>query len=253
MHVPSFPPTVPRSGASLPSPRSGWARSRASAVRSRRYDFLPPVAPHFVAFAWRYHTVRLVVRSHRPSTQWRWTGSTLIGHPQQAESSRWRRQDLPSSWETPIASMPGSATPAGPHAPHCHDGAAARPPLRERRRLPHWDFRSSMAWPRSSLSTLRRLGYPNATQDSLPGAGQALLYGLGYPQGFYEKFPRYSLHRFPLSQAYLAQSPFLIPLSVTVTSVPIVGKLDIITQFTGEEELCKQRQPEQPRDQVAES
>ncbi len=29
--------------------------------------------------------------------------------------------------------------------PPCHDGAAARPPLRERRRLLHWDFRSSIA------------------------------------------------------------------------------------------------------------
>jgi hypothetical protein len=93
--------------------------------------------------------------------------------------------------------------------PPCHDGAAARPPLEERRRLPHWDFRSSMPWPRSSLSTLRRLGYPSATQDALPGAGQALLGGLGYPQGFKERFPVCFLHHFPLSQAYLARSPFL--------------------------------------------
>jgi len=45
-----------------------------------------------------------------------------------------------------------------------------------------------MAWRRSWLSTLRGVGHPTATQDSLPGAGQALLGGLGYPQGFSERF-----------------------------------------------------------------
>src|SRR5260370_13741030 len=66
MHAPSLPPTVPRSDASRPSPRSGWSRSSASSVLSRRCDFLPPLPPRFVAFAWWYHTVRLGFRSHRP-------------------------------------------------------------------------------------------------------------------------------------------------------------------------------------------
>ena len=48
----------PRSGlpadASLPSPGSSEASSPASSVLPKRYDFLPPVPPHFVAFAWRY-------------------------------------------------------------------------------------------------------------------------------------------------------------------------------------------------------
>ena len=107
--------------------------------------------------------------------------------PRNCRMIRWRRQDLPSSWETPSASVPCSSTPAGLHAPD-QNGAAARPPLRERRRLPHWDFRSSIAGPRCSLSTLRGVGYPTATQDSLPGAGQALLGGLAYPQGLDERF-----------------------------------------------------------------
>jgi hypothetical protein len=51
----------PRSGlpadASLPSTGSSEANSPASAVLSKRYDFLPPVPPHFVAFAWRYLSV----------------------------------------------------------------------------------------------------------------------------------------------------------------------------------------------------
>jgi hypothetical protein len=40
--------------ASLPSTGSSGASSPASSVLSRRYDFLPPVPPHFVSFAWRY-------------------------------------------------------------------------------------------------------------------------------------------------------------------------------------------------------
>jgi hypothetical protein len=95
----------------------------------------------------------------------------------------------------------------GTACPPCHDGAAARPPLRERRRLPHWDFRSSIARPQSSLSTLRRVGYPTTTQDSLPGVGQTLLSRLGYPQGFIERFLSVLI---PLSQASLAQSPCML-------------------------------------------
>ena len=49
--------------------------------------------------------------------------------------------------------------------------AATWPPLREPRRLPQWDFRSSIPWLSGSLSTLRSAGYPNTTQDSLPAVG----------------------------------------------------------------------------------
>ena len=49
-----FPRSGLPAGASLPSPGSSGASSPASAVLSKRYDFLPPVPPHFVAFAWRY-------------------------------------------------------------------------------------------------------------------------------------------------------------------------------------------------------
>jgi len=52
----------PRSGlpvdASLPSPGSSEASSPASTLLSKRYDFLPPIPPHFVAFVWRYLSVR---------------------------------------------------------------------------------------------------------------------------------------------------------------------------------------------------
>jgi len=47
-----------------------WAESHspASPILSGRYDFRSPVSPHFVSFAWRYPTGRLVVRFHRPET-----------------------------------------------------------------------------------------------------------------------------------------------------------------------------------------
>src|SRR5262245_32560834 len=49
-----FPrPSLP-TDASLPSTGSPGASSPASTVLSRRYDSLPPVPPHFVAFVWRY-------------------------------------------------------------------------------------------------------------------------------------------------------------------------------------------------------
>ena len=41
--------------APLPSTGSSRPSSPTSTVLSGRYDFLPPIPPHFVAFAWRYH------------------------------------------------------------------------------------------------------------------------------------------------------------------------------------------------------
>jgi len=46
-------------------------------------------------------------------------------------------------------------------------------------------------------------GSPHPAQDSLPGAGQALLDGLAYPQGSFERFQSSILHLIPLPQAWL--------------------------------------------------
>jgi len=62
-------------------------------------------------------------------------------------------------------------------------------------------FRGSVARLSHSLSTLRRVGRPTATQDSLPAAGSALPDGIGYPQGSSERFQRWFLHLFLLPQA----------------------------------------------------
>src|SRR5438552_508674 len=68
--------------------------------------------------------------------------------------------------------------------------------------------RGSIARPEHWLSTLRRMGHPTTTQDSLPAAGQALPGGIGYPQGSSERFPGVVVTSFPLSQVFLAQAWF---------------------------------------------
>ncbi len=81
-----------------------------------------------------------------------------------------------------LLSDPGRTNASG------HNDASARPPLCPRRRLPHSYFRGSITRLRHWLSTLRRPGRPDTTQDSLPVAGQALPDGLAYPQGSIERF-----------------------------------------------------------------
>src|ERR1700730_10659012 len=55
-----------------------------------------------------------------------------FGDPHDNRLCRWKRQDLPSSWETPSAAMPGSSTPVGRPAPH-QIGVTAWPPRGEQR------------------------------------------------------------------------------------------------------------------------
>jgi len=97
-----------------------------------------------------------------------------------------RRQDLASSWGTPIVRLPMfSPTPAGLLSPDQY-GVAAWPLVQQKQRLPRKVFRRSIAWLSDSLSTLRRVRYLTATQDSLPAVGQTLLDGLS-PAGFLRK------------------------------------------------------------------
>ena len=93
-------------------------------------------------------------------------------------------------------------TPAGLFAPY-HYGAAAWPLDPQVQRLPRKVFRRPIAWLSDSLSTLRRVGYPDPTQDSLPVAGQALSGGLSTHKIPLKGFRVVSLHLIPLSQALL--------------------------------------------------
>src|SRR5262245_64506273 len=81
-------------------------RSPASTVLSRRYDLLPPVPPHFVAFVWRYLQRSLVLFAPRRTSAPPRPG---VGDPvAPAGMSLRRRQDLPSSWGTAIVRLPCS-------------------------------------------------------------------------------------------------------------------------------------------------
>ena len=102
--------------------------------------------------------------------------------------SRWKRPGLSGSWETfcvyALFLDPGRTSPPG------HYGGSARPPHGPTARAPTMtQFRGSIAEPEHSLFTLRREHHYPTTQNSLPGAGQALPDGFGYPLGLSERFP----------------------------------------------------------------
>ena len=85
-----------------------------------------------------------------------------------------KQQGLPGFCGTPISICTCSSTPVGRRTAN-HIADVARLPLKRKRKLQRTLlFRSSIAWLLDSLSTLRSAGYPSATQDSLPAAGQAL-------------------------------------------------------------------------------
>jgi hypothetical protein len=157
-----FPrPSLP-TDASLSSTGSSGASSPASSVLSKHYDFLPLIPPHFVAFVWRYLNVSLVVFAPRRTSEPPKPG---VGHPVSPSGiSLRKRQDLPSSWRTPIVrSHMIRPTPAGLQSPdHC--GAAAWPLVPKQQRLPRKVFRSSIAWLSDSLSTLARYHAPRKTR-----------------------------------------------------------------------------------------
>ena len=174
--------------------------SPASAVLSRRYDFLTPIPPRFVSFAWWYLNVHSL--SSLPGGRVRRQSLELV--------TRFSSRDLieettgpPKFLENPnCLSAHVQSTPAGLLAPDQY-GTAAWPLVCEQQRLPRWVFRRSIAWLSDSLSTLRRAGYPTTTQDSLPAAGQALPDGLPTRRVPTKGLKVASLHLIPLSQALL--------------------------------------------------
>lgn len=128
-----FPPLSLLVDAPLSSAGSSRASSPASTVLSERYDFLPSVSPRFVSFSWRYPGCTRAFAPGRTSAP----PGPGVGHPVSPAGILPRReQDLPSSWGISMVRLPCSKpTPAGLLAPdHC--GAAARPLLIARQRLP---------------------------------------------------------------------------------------------------------------------
>ncbi len=105
-------------------------------------------------------------------------GLELVTRCLQPGIRRGANRVLPSSWGTSIVRLHMFQTDAGRIAYTRPYSAAAWPLVIARQRLPQGVFRRSIAWLSDSLSTLRDVGYPSTTQDSLPVAGQALLDGL---------------------------------------------------------------------------
>ncbi len=72
------PTPCPRRGAPFAprGPEGPFPRFKAT---MRHCDSLPPISPHFVSFAWRYHRCVPFVRPRQPRT--RDCGSTWVGKP----------------------------------------------------------------------------------------------------------------------------------------------------------------------------
>ena len=143
--------------ASLSSTGSSEASSPASSVLPKRYDFLPPLPPHFVTFVWRYLSVHSFFSL--PGGRVRRRGLELL--------SRYLRPGFRRG-DDRISQVPGEpqlsvchvqSTPAGLRPPDQY-GAAARPLVSEQQRLPRKVFRRSIAWLSDSLSPLRSAGCP---------------------------------------------------------------------------------------------
>ena len=99
VYLPWFQSTAHETAS--PSPRqgpSGWFPWINSTMR--RSDSLPPISPHFVSFAWRYH--RCVRCSSPPAPDAEpWIKRELVGGIS-GRLARWKRQGLPSSQGNPL-------------------------------------------------------------------------------------------------------------------------------------------------------
>jgi hypothetical protein len=170
-----FPRSSLSADASLPSTGSSGASSPTSTVLSKRYDFLPPVPPHFVTFVWRY--LRVHSFFSLPGGQVHRRGLELLARYLRPGFRRGndRISEVPGEPQVPVCHV--QSTPAGLLASDQY-GAAAWPLVSEQQRLPRKVFRRSIAWLSDSLSTLRSAGHPRPTQGSLPAVRQTLLDGL---------------------------------------------------------------------------
>ena len=118
-----------------------------------------------------------------------------------------RRQDLPSSWGTPIVRL---------HMFFDSGRTAGTRPLASTQRGPRIENNEGSL--QLSISELNSMAFglavyasqdwlPSTTQDSLPAAGQALPDGLSTRRVPSKGFKAVSLHLIPLSQAWLGAIP----------------------------------------------
>jgi len=169
-----FPPTVLLLDASLPSAGSSRSSSPTSTVLSTRYDFLPPIPPHFVAFAWRYHGN---TRNFAPHAAECCDVGPGVGHPVTPTGiSSTETTGSPTFLGNPMRLCPALRPRQDRRVRPLRHAHAA--PALTTTKAPALHFRGSITQLQHWLSTLRSMGYPMTTQDSLPAAGQALPDGL---------------------------------------------------------------------------
>ncbi len=127
-----FSPTVWLLDASLPIPRvlAGRVPRLPRYYRGTATSCGPSRRASFPSLGGTTGT--RLLRSRRRGA-WPASGLGLVTRYPHPGRLPWRRQDLPSSWGTPIPVCPCSSTPAGRCVPD-PGGTFAWPPLRERRR-----------------------------------------------------------------------------------------------------------------------
>jgi hypothetical protein len=213
-----FPRLSRPAANSLSCAGSSGASSPASSVLSRRYDPLPFVSPHFVAFAWRYRRVHSFFSL--PGGRVRRRSLELLSRYLRPgiRSGNDRNSQVPGE---PRLSVRSCSVDAG--------RTAATRPLRcrsvalvsEQQRLPRKVFRRSIAWLSDWLSTLRSAGYPRLTQDSHSVAGQGLPDGLSTPRVPLKGFRAVSFISSPFSKLVAA-------IRSTEASVNLLARVDVV-------------------------
>ena len=213
MHSPSLPTTVTPPDASLPSTRSRWCGSRLHGYY-QGCDFPPPFSPCLVSFARRYQVARRGFAPAVPNATTAGLECVGFGHSLNADFIRRRRRDLPSSWGTPIAPLPGSSTPVG----RWHLTRAVRPqaPVGGTTRAHTWKLSSSIAGlgPRClRFAALVAHGCARLASGCWLGPpGRACL-----PTRFHERFPSVSTS-LPPFPSLLGAIPFIPHASRFVTT-----------------------------------
>ena len=176
MPSPCFPPTGPRSDAPLPS--AGSARVAFpgfnGTIRALRLPAARPAALRCLRLA--VPAFARSLRSHQRGVRRRGPGVFALrsGCPFRIQVET---TGPPAFLGNPNCALALLSDPGGTATPSHYD-VPARPPRCPRRRFPQLVFRGSITRLRHSLSTLRSVGYPSTTQDSLPAVGQTLPDGL---------------------------------------------------------------------------
>ncbi len=199
------PPRVLPAGLSLgaPLPSSGSSRSSSptSTVLSGRYDFLPPISPHFVAFAWRYHGN---TRGFAPIAAECYGDGPGVGHPV-----------APSG----ISSMETTGSPTFLGDPLCLCPALRPRQDRRARPLRHANMAPALTTTKAPALQLSRLNHTAsalavyASQHGLPHDHARLASGCRpsstgrdfHPQGSNKRFQTHIMCAILLFQAFVAQ------------------------------------------------